>query len=388
MERYWVPSIFESAALRHQAGRPLLPGARRRRRRVPQRRDEAPDRPTGWVDDAFIAEHTAGFDELRAALDGAAWEDAGGATPARRAATMLALRRRCSREARTAVFVWSMGITQHASAWTTSRRIVNLALSRGASSGRDGLRADADPRALRRAGRRRDGRRTPPVLPRRAAVGAEDGRRASRELWGFDVPDGARPDRRRDASTRADRGELDVLYSIGGNFLETLPEPAYVDEALERVPLRVHQDIVVTVADACRAGRHGRACCPPQPATSSAAAAPRRPPSGASIFSPEIPGHGASARPARSGRSSWTWPRRGRPSARRSCTSRIAGHPRRDRAGRPALRRHRALREEGRCHPVGRAAAVRRRRVPRRPTASRTSRRSSRPSWCWARASS
>jgi predicted molibdopterin-dependent oxidoreductase YjgC len=37
---------------------------------------------------------------------------------------------------------------------------------------------------------------------------------------------------------------LDVLFASGGNFLEVLPDPAYVDEALRRIPLRVHMDIV------------------------------------------------------------------------------------------------------------------------------------------------
>jgi predicted molibdopterin-dependent oxidoreductase YjgC len=39
-------------------------------------------------------------------------------------------------------------------------------------------------------------------------------------------------------------GQLDVLFSVGGNFLEVLPEPDYVEEALKRVPLRVHMDII------------------------------------------------------------------------------------------------------------------------------------------------
>src|SRR2546430_5887209 len=46
----------------------------------------------------------------------------------------------------------------------------------------------------------------------------------------------------------AHAGGLDVLYMAGGNFLETLPEPEYVREALARVPLRIHQDIVLTRA--------------------------------------------------------------------------------------------------------------------------------------------
>jgi predicted molibdopterin-dependent oxidoreductase YjgC len=41
-------------------------------------------------------------------------------------------------------------------------------------------------------------------------------------------------------------GDLDVLWSSGGNFLEVLPDPTAVRAALERVPLRVHQDIVVS----------------------------------------------------------------------------------------------------------------------------------------------
>jgi predicted molibdopterin-dependent oxidoreductase YjgC len=42
------------------------------------------------------------------------------------------------------------------------------------------------------------------------------------------------------------RGDLDVLYTVGGNFFRTLPDPDYVSEALARVPLRVHQDIILT----------------------------------------------------------------------------------------------------------------------------------------------
>jgi predicted molibdopterin-dependent oxidoreductase YjgC len=41
-------------------------------------------------------------------------------------------------------------------------------------------------------------------------------------------------------------GELDVLWTSGGNFLEVLPDPPSVAAALDRVPLRVHQDVVVT----------------------------------------------------------------------------------------------------------------------------------------------
>ena len=44
----------------------------------------------------------------------------------------------------------------------------------------------------------------------------------------------------------AHAGKLDLLYSAGGNFLETLPEPDFVRAALANTPLRVHQDIVLS----------------------------------------------------------------------------------------------------------------------------------------------
>ena len=42
------------------------------------------------------------------------------------------------------------------------------------------------------------------------------------------------------------RGEIDLLWMSGGNFLDVLPDPPAVEAALGRVPLRVHQDVVVT----------------------------------------------------------------------------------------------------------------------------------------------
>jgi predicted molibdopterin-dependent oxidoreductase YjgC len=63
--------------------------------------------------------------------------------------------------------------------------------------------------------------------------------------YGFPV----RPSRGRSAVEMVEaaaRGELDVLWSSGGNFLDTLPDPGSVEQALEGVPLRVHADIVVS----------------------------------------------------------------------------------------------------------------------------------------------
>jgi len=46
----------------------------------------------------------------------------------------------------------------------------------------------------------------------------------------------------------AHREEIKFLYSIGGNLLETMPDPKFIAEALAKVPLRVHQDIVLNTS--------------------------------------------------------------------------------------------------------------------------------------------
>src|SRR4029079_6784347 len=83
----------------------------------------------GWTDDAFIAMHTKGFDDLKAAVDAQSWaliEESSGSTREEmlKFATMIG-------HAKTAVFVWSMGITQHRDGVDNVRAIVDLALTRG-----------------------------------------------------------------------------------------------------------------------------------------------------------------------------------------------------------------------------------------------------------------
>ena len=64
-------------------------------------------------------------------------------------------------------------------------------------------------------------------------------------LWGFPVPDQVGMTTA-DMLDAAQRGELDLLWSMGGDFREVMPNPESVERALERIPLRVHQDIVLS----------------------------------------------------------------------------------------------------------------------------------------------
>jgi predicted molibdopterin-dependent oxidoreductase YjgC len=145
-------------------------------------------------------------------------------------------------EARSAVFVWSMGITQHRDGVDNVRAIINLALARGFIGrekcglmpirGHSGVQGGAEVGAA----------------PNQFSAGVPvdaDGAKQISQLWGFEAPSwrGMNAVEMIDA---AHNRELDVFYQVGGNFLETLPEPGYVREAVERIPLRVHQDIVLS----------------------------------------------------------------------------------------------------------------------------------------------
>src|SRR5438552_3893513 len=65
------------------------------------------------------------------------------------------------------------------------------------------------------------------------------------EQYGFSIPDWAGLTAPQMVEAAAE-GKLDLLYCLGGNFLRTLPEPEYVRRALANVPVRVHQDIILT----------------------------------------------------------------------------------------------------------------------------------------------
>jgi molybdopterin-dependent oxidoreductase alpha subunit len=237
--RYWVPSVPESALM----GTRLM--------------DEFYQVDTGgdiaflngvlkclveqdWVDHDFIERHTTGWDDVVATLAAQDWgtlERSSGAS--REQMDQLA---ETIHAARTGILVWSMGITQHSFGVANVKAIVNLALSQGwlgkehcgvvPIRGHSGVQGGAEVGAV------------PDALPGGVAVGPEATAKF-RDLWGFDVPDW-KGLRAVDMIDAAYDGDLDLLYCSGGNFLEVLPEPDYVREALEKVPLRVHQDIYVT----------------------------------------------------------------------------------------------------------------------------------------------
>ncbi|HKS70088.1 MAG TPA: FdhF/YdeP family oxidoreductase [Ktedonobacterales bacterium] len=193
-----------------------------------------------WVDHAFIDAHTTGWDETVAAVEAQDWE-----TLERYSGTSRADMQRFAEmvhNAKTGILVWSMGITQHEFGVGNVKSIVNIALSQGwlgkehcgvvPVRGHSGVQGGAEVGAV------------PEAFPGGAPVNEENAGKFALQ-WGFPVPDwkGMRAVEMIDS---AYDGGLDVLYASGGNFLEVLPDPEYVKEALDKLPLRVHQDIYLT----------------------------------------------------------------------------------------------------------------------------------------------
>jgi molybdopterin-dependent oxidoreductase alpha subunit len=193
-----------------------------------------------WVDKAFVDQHTSGFEDVRLALAEQSWESLEALSGASRD-DMFRLAKLLG-EAKSAVLVWSMGITQHSFGEDNVRSIVNLALARG-FLGRDKcglmpIRGHSGVQGGAEMGAYATG------LPGGLPITPENAAKFT-DMWGFEVPTtpGLTATEMIDA---AHEGELDALISSGGNFLEVLPDPGYCREALSRLKLRVHIDIVLS----------------------------------------------------------------------------------------------------------------------------------------------
>lgn len=239
LQRYWVPSIASSAMFGtrladewfdvHTGGDlAFLIG-------VFKALLESDDAGAPAIDKAFVRDHTRGFEAARDAARAADWQALAAESGAsiedmRRFAQLLIARPN-------AIFVWSMGLTQHVHGVDTVRALINVGLARGL------------------AGRPNRG-----LMPIRGHSGVQGGAEVGcvpnvepavranwTKAWGFDLPahQGWTTTEMVDASAR---GDVDLWWQVGGNFLETLADESHSRAALARPALRIHQDIVLSTA--------------------------------------------------------------------------------------------------------------------------------------------
>jgi molybdopterin-dependent oxidoreductase alpha subunit len=232
LERYWIPSVAESAlfgtkltdhwfAVHTGGDLAFLVGTLKALLEMDA------------IDHTFVAEHTTGFEAVADAALAASWTDiqiesGGSRADIERFARLLV-------ERPNAIFVWSMGLTQHVHGVDTIRALLNVGLARGlvgrANRGLMPMRGHSGVQGGSEVG----------CTP---AVDAEARDRWS-ALWGVRIPDG--PGLAADAMIAgAAAGAIDAFWMVGGNFLETVANPARTGEALRRPRLRVHHDIVLS----------------------------------------------------------------------------------------------------------------------------------------------
>lgn len=239
LEKYWVPSSAESMIFGTKICDlhvPVRPGGDVALLNAALKQLIARQQ----IDRAFIDAHTTGWDALEAELatqDETELLRLAGVTKEQLDAFVDLYA-----NANASVLVWSMGITQRVEAADGVEAIVNLGLARG-NVGRNGaglmpIRGHSGVQGGGEMGAYAT------MLPGARSVTPEHCERLE-EQWGFPVPHhvGHTAPEMLEA---AERDELDVLYVSGGNFLDVLPDPPRVAKAMAKVPLRVHQDVVIT----------------------------------------------------------------------------------------------------------------------------------------------
>lgn len=235
LERYWVPSVTESAifgtrladrwfAIDTGGDLAFLNGVMKALLRL-----------AGGVDREFVNERTSGFDDLAKDLRLQSWEELEAASGVGREEMADFARLLLARP--NAIFVWSMGLTQHRHGVETIAALCNLGLLRGLPGrphrglmpirGHSGVQGGAEVGCV-------------PVADERILERWES-------TWGFPVP------RRPGLSAvyqveAAARGDIDAFWMVGGNFLEVIAGEEVTREALRRPRLRIHQDVVLTSA--------------------------------------------------------------------------------------------------------------------------------------------
>lgn len=195
-----------------------------------------------WMDREFIAARTTNWDAAEAKARSFDWKTLEkGAGQTREEMFRFA---KAFGEARSAIIVWSMGVTQHRHGSDNVRAIVNLQLARGnVGRPKTGLMPIRGHSGVQ-GGAEMGG--TPSSYAMGAPVSEENARRfAAPEFWGFQPP-AWKGMPASEMIFAAERREIDALWQTGGNFLDVLPEPERVRKALECVPLRIHQDILVS----------------------------------------------------------------------------------------------------------------------------------------------
>lgn len=189
---------------------------------------EEDERSGGRVlDRSFIAEHTSGFDEFRAAIDATDWATIESQSGLERKEIDAAAR--VYIDAERVICCWAMGLTQHTHAVQTIQAIVNWLLLRG-NIGRPGAGVCPVRGHSNVQGDRTVGITSTPKAPFLDALAKE---------FDFDPPRNPGLDTVAAIEAMA-AGRIRVFFAMGGNFVAASPDTRHTEAALRRVDITAH----------------------------------------------------------------------------------------------------------------------------------------------------
>jgi molybdopterin-dependent oxidoreductase alpha subunit len=188
---------------------------------------QGPQDNKGVLDRAFIAEHTEGFETVKAVVEDLGWDEIEAGSGLSRAQIEEAARAYAN--ARATILCYGMGLTQHRSSSSTVQQLVNLLLLKG-NIGRPGagicpLRGHSNVQ----------GDRTVGIWEKPSAAFLD----AMDRVFAFKSP-------REHGHTVVETiaamaaGETRVFVGLGGNFAVAAPDPTRTHAAIRKAGLTVH----------------------------------------------------------------------------------------------------------------------------------------------------
>eukprot|EP01136_Pigoraptor_vietnamica_P023938 Opistho-1_new@6686 len=203
----------------------------------------------GWTDQAFIDEHTEGFEALQALVQTMPPAEAARICGIAEADLLLAARWFATSGA--ALSLYCMGLNQSSSGTAKNTALINLHLATG-KIGRPGagpFSLTGQPNAM--GGRETGGMAT--LLPGHRDPASAEHRGEIAALWGVDSLPEAPGKTAIELFEAAARGEIKALWIVCTNPAQSLPEQALVRRALERCELVILQEAFADTATAAYA---------------------------------------------------------------------------------------------------------------------------------------
>jgi molybdopterin-dependent oxidoreductase alpha subunit len=247
MDKYWIPSNMESALFGTKIADDFyqvnIGGDIAFMHGIMKHWFEMEQKARGSaINHKFVQEHVNGYQALKTQVQKLSWDEiikSSGVTKERIAelAELLA-------KSKNAVFAWALGLTMHSFATDNISQVANLALLRGylgrKNSGLMPFRGHSSVQGSGEMGA------DPFVLP----GGGFDPQYIERmeKIWGFEIPkwqgDIVGVSLENIVLPEDNERKIKLYYLSGGNFLETMPDPDFVEKALSELDIRVHQDII------------------------------------------------------------------------------------------------------------------------------------------------